>query len=526
VIFTIPKKRRHPGGFALSALVHCGLAYFIVSGKADSVTRKPQVEKRYSVLLLHPEDFHLPRRTPEKQNGEKQESPARSSTARSSAASPRYSAAARSQARAEAESAPDAAPSNLPPRQYRQFVPPTRRADPVKQTLVQTDVPPDIHLPRDLALPTLIVWTPTLPKLRKTFVMPAVTKPVKASIDVPTAPDLSPPNMEPTIADLKLAALPPKSNPKLFRPPASTAPIQRAGPQLASSAPLIVPRNVGDAPGTSLLSLPDMPVRPAQVVAIPPANQIAAAGGAGPGHAGANGIGAGGTGSGGQTAGQHSGRALEGHAAEGGGSEGRAADDVSAVGRANGFTGASGSSDRRGPGVADGASDAVVAGALPLAGTIRIELPKEGKFGVVVSGSSAAAPYAESVGALSGRMIYSVYLKVGLRKNWILQYCLPSSEEQKTAVRGRADPLDAPWPYFIVRPDNASMSGANADYILVHGTITSAGRFDKLAMVFPADLKQKDLLMRSLQQWTFRPASRDGVAADVEVLLIIPNAPE
>jgi hypothetical protein len=45
-------------------------------------------------------------------------------------------------------------------------------------------------------------------------------------------------------------------------------------------------------------------------------------------------------------------------------------------------------------------------------------------------------------------------------------------------------------------------------------------------MVFPADLKQKDLLMRSLQQWTFRPASRDGVAADVEVLLIIPNAPE
>jgi hypothetical protein len=70
------------------------------------------------------------------------------------------------------------------------------------------------------------------------------------------------------------------------------------------------------------------------------------------------------------------------------------------------------------------------------------------------------------------------------------------------------------------------MDGANADYILIHGTLTAGGRFDKLAMVFPGEFKQKDLLMRSLEQWTFRPASRDGVAADVEVLLIIPNSPE
>jgi hypothetical protein len=341
--------------------------------------------------------------------------------------------------------------------------------------------------------------------------------------------------MELKIADLKIAAALPKNNPKFFRPPASTAPIKSAGPQLANSAPLIMPRSIGDEPATSLLSLPDMPVRSGQVVAIPPANQVAASGGAGPGHANANGSGAGGSGAaatasaaagsaghtGGQTtAGQQAGRASDGH-----GSDGHAPDDVSVSGHASGFTG-SGSSDRRLPGIADGASDGIGAGELPLAGTVRLELPKEGKFGVVVSGSSAAAPYAESVGALSGRMIYSVYLKVGLRKNWILQYCLPRSEEQKTSVKGRPDPLDAPWPYFIVRPDNANMSGANADYILIHGTLTANGRFDKLAMVFPADLKQKDLLMRSLQQWTFRPASRDGVAADVEVLLIIPNAPE
>ena len=516
MIFTITKKRRHPGGFAVSALVHCGLAYLIVSGSPGSVTRKPSEEKRYSVLLIRPEDFRLHRRPEEK--AEKQ-----ASAARSSPASPRNGAPAESQAAAEAESAPDSAPANSQPKLYRPFVPPTRRVDPVKQTLVQPDVPPEIHLPRELALPTLIVWTPTLPKLRKTFVMPAVTKPVKASVEVPAAPDLSPPNMESTVADLKLAATLPKNNPKFFRPPASTAPIKSAGPQLASSAPLILPRSVGDAPATSLLSLPDMPARSAELIAIPPANQVAASGGAGPGHS--NGTGAAGNGSAGQTGrqtgGQQSGRSSDGRA-----SDGRASDDVSASGRANGFSGSSGASDRRLPGVADGASDGVGAGVLPLPGTIKIELPKEGKFGVVVSGSSAAAPYAESVGALSGRMIYSVYLKVGLRKNWILQYCLPRSEEQKTAVRGRPDPLEAPWPYFIVRPSAISMDGANADYILIHGTLTAGGRFDKLAMVFPGEFKQKDLLMRSLQQWTFRPASRDGVAADVEVLLIIPNSPE
>ena len=521
MIFTITKKRRHPGGFAVSALVHCGLAYFIVSGSPVSVTQKPSEEKRYSVLLIRPEDFRLPRRREEK--AERQESPARST-----AASLRNGAPAESQAPTEAESAPDTAPANSTPKQYRPFVPPTRRVDPVKQTLVQPDVPPEVHLPRDLALPTLIVWTPALPKLRKTFVMPTPTKPVKTSVDVPAAPDLSPPNMESTIADLKLAATLPKNNPKFFRPPASTAPIKSAGPQLASSAPLILPRSVGDAPATSLLSLPDMPARSAEVIAIPPANQVAASGGVGPGHS--NATGAAGTGSaaltGGQTGGQHSGRSSEGRSSEGRSSEGRASDDVSASGRANGFSGSSGSSDRRLPGVADGASDGIGAGVLPLSGTIKIELPKEGKFGVVVSGSSAAAPYAESVGALSGRMIYSVYLKVGLRKNWILQYCLPRSEEQKTAVRGRPDPLEAPWPYFIVRPSAISMDGANADYILIHGTLTAGGRFDKLAMVFPGEFKQKDLLMRSLEQWTFRPASRDGVAADVEVLLIIPNSPE
>lgn len=155
-------------------------------------------------------------------------------------------------------------------------------------------------------------------------------------------------------------------------------------------------------------------------------------------------------------------------------------------------------------------------------GTTRLNLPKDGKFSVVVSGSSPAGPYAESAGALSGKMVYSVYISVGLRKKWILQYCLAKAEEQKIAVRGRALPIEAPWPYVIVRPETMSFS----EYVIVHGILGADGRFDQLGLLFPGDLEKKDLLISSLKQWTFRAATRDGVPSEVEILLIIPGQSE
>jgi hypothetical protein len=151
----------------------------------------------------------------------------------------------------------------------------------------------------------------------------------------------------------------------------------------------------------------------------------------------------------------------------------------------------------------------------------RLTLPKDGHYGVVVAGSAPAAPYPESVGALGGKMVYTVYLRVGLRKKWILQYCLPKLAEQRIKTRGSATPLDAPWPFLILRPDQLSASGE--EYVLVHGMITSEGHFDQLAMIFPEELEKKDLLISSLKKWEFRPSSRDGVPTTVEVLLIIPR---
>jgi hypothetical protein len=146
-------------------------------------------------------------------------------------------------------------------------------------------------------------------------------------------------------------------------------------------------------------------------------------------------------------------------------------------------------------------------------------LPKDGKYAVVVMGSSQSVPYPESVGALSGKMIYTVYLNVGLHKRWILQYCL-TKEAEATVPRGSSTTLDAPWPFLIFRPDHLDEP---SDYVIVHGRIDKDGRFDQLAMVFPDEFEQKELLLSSLKIWAFRPASRDRIATPVEVLLIIPG---
>jgi hypothetical protein len=51
----------------------------------------------------------------------------------------------------------------------------------------------------------------------------------------------------------------------------------------------------------------------------------------------------------------------------------------------------------------------------------HIALPKNGKFGVVIVGSEPVEEYPEAHAAWAGRLAYSVYLHVGLAKNWILQ---------------------------------------------------------------------------------------------------------
>ena len=153
-------------------------------------------------------------------------------------------------------------------------------------------------------------------------------------------------------------------------------------------------------------------------------------------------------------------------------------------------------------------------------GTHHITLPMDGQFSVVVVGTSLADECPEALEIWNDRVAYTAYLHVGLSKNWILQYSLVRSAE--TAAAGTVARLEAPWPYDIVRPNLVSRD-LNADALMVHGILSQTGRFESLAIAFPAQYRRASFVLHALQQWQFRPARQNGKATAVEVVLIIPD---
>jgi hypothetical protein len=141
-----------------------------------------------------------------------------------------------------------------------------------------------------------------------------------------------------------------------------------------------------------------------------------------------------------------------------------------------------------------------------------------------VLGSSISDFYPESAGLLPGTPVYTAYLRVGTRKSWIMQYCLPRVLRENVASDERAAPLDPPWPVVIIRPDLSF--APDTVYLTVHGIINSSGRFEELALLSPDRLTDKGLLLSALQQWEFRPATQAGQPVGVAVLLIIPRESE
>jgi hypothetical protein len=150
----------------------------------------------------------------------------------------------------------------------------------------------------------------------------------------------------------------------------------------------------------------------------------------------------------------------------------------------------------------------------------HITMPKDGRFSMVLVGNSVEEQYPEAAEVWTGRLAYTVYLHLGLMKNWILQYSLPRLGQE--AGMGNAGRLEAPWPTDILVPELPD-GFANGDALIVHGLLNKDGRFEALATVFPPNSAQAKFLLDTLHQWIFRPAMQNGQMAAVEVLLIIPE---
>jgi hypothetical protein len=334
-----------------------------------------------------------------------------------------------------------------------------------KQVLVQPEIHTRLAMNEQVPLPNVMVWTPEL-KPAETIVPP--TPEQLTTVDVQTS--LAAPNEELKLADLPLTAA--DRQPAIETPPAgNTSPVAVQSPSDVKMAPATASTPSAQPTPAAVLSVSDLRMN-AGTVALPPVNETRGENekdGATGGPAGTQGIG-----------------------------EQAAAAETTVADAAN------------------AAQDELASGEPAR----HIQLPPDGKFSVVVVGSSLSDQYPEALDVWSDRVAYTAYLHVGTPKAWILQYA--QLREADATAGGSVAHLDAPWPYDILRP-NLLSKDLNADALMVHGVLNESGRLVNLAIAYPAGYVHSSYVLHELQQWQFRPAEQRGKPTAVEVLLIIPE---
>jgi hypothetical protein len=342
------------------------------------------------------------------------------------------------------------------------------KAAAASKMLLQPDLPPHPELTQQIPVPNIVLWKS--PKIQvKTIVPDRPSRPTAAEIK----PSLDAPNHEVFLADIRISSSE-LSSMKLPVLPSTTSPLVVHGPELPQATPATSSVSSLTPTPTSVLSLSGLRMT-AGTAYVPPQNTTSTSISLG---------------------------TAEGDPASKGGGTGTGQPTANFGGAKTGTPN----------GVEDGSGDQP--------STTHIALAKEGQFGAVVVGSSLEERYPEAAVLMNGKLVYTVYLHIGLARSWILQYSLPVAETPAAAANTTS--LQAPWPYNIVRP-NIPAGAFNADVLMIHGFVNKDGRFESLAVAFPPEFAHKQFVLDALMQWEFRPAMQAGKAARVEVLLIVPS---
>ena len=375
--------------------------------------------------------------------------------------------------------------------QSRSLPRPVNQVQPGPQTLIQADLLNPIKLPQPIPVPQVVIWSPSKITPKK-ITPPLPEKPTAAEV----IPVLDRPNQELTLADVNIASskLPTFKSPVA---PSTTSPVTVHAPAQVQLPPTSASQQTAQPTPAAVLSLSDLKMNGS--AALPPVNESQASTAQGElsqGHAqntstqGGQGAPAAKPGMGG--AGQSPAGGTN-HSASGSGSP----EATSSLSQPEGGS--------------DGTGRAT---------TTPIALPKDGHFGSVLVNDDLAQQFPEVADVWNSRIAYTAYLHVGLPKPWIMQYSM--TRNTAAAAGGTVSRLDAPWPYNIVRP-NLPPGSVDADAVMIRGFVNESGRFEDLTVVFPQPFAEAQFVLAALQQWQFRPALQNGVAAKVEILLIIPD---
>ncbi len=154
-------------------------------------------------------------------------------------------------------------------------------------------------------------------------------------------------------------------------------------------------------------------------------------------------------------------------------------------------------------------------------GEVRLVHPENGEFDVVLVQSTPDL----SLQPLKGAPVYSVYLDVGTRKNWMLHFCErePAVEITEHVVRiGAVEPIAAPYPKVTVVPESLA-DGASREPLAISAIIEEDGRLSHLETLNESNEGLLKALMSAFESWLFRPAKRKGTPVAVQVVLVIPG---
>lgn len=390
-------------------------------------------------------------------------------------------------------------------------MPPVRARKPVQQTLVQMDLPPTMDVHPQLRVPTIVLLASTPRRVARPFVAPPQRK---NTMEVPSrvALEMRTPVLDVRAGYAKTPEVLKDLAPRLPAPVGAVAPVASNREPVETKPAAATVTGSGAAEPSNIISLPDRPIPAASAIVLPPLNQVSSREGA----AGSGGAGEGAAPSNAQNAKPAASGAPSAHAGTGAAT----ASNVPTSGN---------SPANHGPAGGAVASSGTGAGALPKTaatnGPTRLVRPPTGTYEVAIVQSSGVVP--GSHGLLKGKPVYSVYIPVGTGKEWILQYCLPEEEAHPAARSqvvqlGTITPITAPYAFSIIGPAIQFREGAR--YAFIHGFVNAAGRFEHLEEASDREIENIAAVLESLGQWEFRPATKDGVPAVVEILLCIPNA--
>ncbi len=381
------------------------------------------------------------------------------------------------------------AKAQAPSTSQRQF----ERLRIAEHTVIQPDIPQNKLVMQQAALPAVLLWsTPT--KMVKVLA-PPIQHPSNTILIHPT---ITRPNNETAPSDIPLTStafttLAPMPAPSASSPIAVTGPSPTPRVPETSSLASTLPSSA------AVISISDTKATNG-VIALAPVNQTAAGSAQGammPGHGGNAMVAGNGDAS---SKGLGSSGAKVGGVGSHTGAGAKPGDHASLQGQPN---------EGNGSAAGHGANTSVT----------QISRPPNGQYNVVVVGSNLEEQFPEIQDVWGSRLVYTVYLHVGLSKSWILQYTLPSNAAAESA--GNMNHLEAPWPYSIVRP-NFIPAEVSADALMIHGFVNQAGHFESLGFAFSPGSVDLHYILSALQQWQFRPARLNGQVARVEVLVIVP----